>query len=147
MRYLSDDEVKGMQGLGHGGEVFAGIDGNLYEWVAGVDEWGDSIGFWQGLSQPEAPLDGLGALYEAPDGTLYQVQGLGEDEEPPAPEQSEEGGESEGKPAMGPGRPGEIRTGPDGKKYRWVRGRDAQGKVTGFWRRLRPIAVRGPRPQ
>src|SRR5262249_9088660 len=112
----------------------------------------DPIGFWQGLSQPEVPaLGGLGALYAAPDGTLYGVQGLAEEEGAAAAE-SEQSGKSEAPPAMGPGRPGEIRAGPDGKRYRWVQGLDAQGKRTGFWRRLRPRApgrlrLPGRRPQ
>ena len=48
--------------------------GILYEWVEGVDEWGE-----QELSQAQDPaLSGLGALYQAPDGTLYQMHGLAE---------------------------------------------------------------------
>ena len=43
-------------------------------------------------------------------------------------------------PKMGPGRPGEMRVGPDGKRYRWVLGVGAGGKRRGFWRRLRPRA-------
>jgi hypothetical protein len=83
MRYLSEDEAARMMGLGYIGEVYQGLDGHLYEWVEGVDEWGDPIGFLQGLSEPEvAELSGLGALYQAPDGTLYQMQGLAEEEKP-----------------------------------------------------------------
>ena len=75
MRYLGDDEATQMKGIG----LYQGTDGNLYEWVEGVDAWGDSIGFWQGVSQPEdSALSGLGALYQAPDGTLYQMHGLAE---------------------------------------------------------------------
>ncbi len=151
MRYLSEDEVMQMQGLGDVGDLYEGLDGHLYEWVEGVDAWGESIGFWQGVSEPVAPvLGGLGALYEAPDGTVYQVQGLSEEEEEAAeaeaPAQSEEARETPAMPPMGRGRPGEIRRAPDGKRYRWVQGRDAQGKRTGFWRRLRPIARGQRRP-
>jgi len=95
------------------GNVAEGADGQLYEWVQGVDGLGNSFGFWRVLkrglrslarralpfAQKIAPFipggsaaltvaapilkqvgvsgpDGLGALYEAPDGTMYQVQGV-----------------------------------------------------------------------
>ena len=58
MRYLSEDEA-----MGYVGELYEDLDGQLYGWVEGVDEWGDPIGSWHGLSQPEVPaLGGLGAL-------------------------------------------------------------------------------------
>src|SRR5215510_1564731 len=127
MRYLGEDEAQ-MQGLGYFGQVYLGVDGHLYEWVEGVDPQGESIGFWQGLSQPEPPmLDGLGALYEAPDGTVYRVEGLAdEDQAQPdaeASEQSEQPAQSAAAKATGPkgrGRPGEIRLGPDHRRYRWI---------------------------
>jgi hypothetical protein len=134
MRYLGEDEVTQMMGLGSVGEVRRGPDGNLYQWVQGVDGLGNPIGSWKKwahrlarravnfipavaalraarpllrkvlpIAQRFAPLipggaavaaglrvakaagvagaDGLGALYQAPDGTVYQVQGLAEDEE------------------------------------------------------------------
>ena len=69
-----------MKGLGDVGELYEDLDGDLYEWVEGVDAWGDPIGFWQGVSEPEVlVLSGLGALYAAPDGTIYQVQGLADE--------------------------------------------------------------------
>jgi hypothetical protein len=104
-------------GLGNVGDVAEGPDGHLYEWVQGVDGLGNPIGFWKRLkrglrsiarramplAQQFAPFvpggaaaltaaspflkqaglvgtDGIGALYEAPDGSLYQVQGTGEDD-------------------------------------------------------------------
>jgi hypothetical protein len=121
-----------MMGLGYPGEVRAGPDGNLYEWVQGIDGLGTPYGFWKFFkraaqrvrrfarrrlrpflrrylpvaSQAAAFIpgagpavasgiraatpylqraglvgtDGLGALYQAPDGSLYQVAGYGEDE-------------------------------------------------------------------
>jgi hypothetical protein len=147
MRYLSEDQATQMMGIGYLGEVRQGPDGNLYQYVQGVDGLGNPIGgFWSRVKrfarkaarralpyvQRFAPLipggaaltaaipivqralpiarqvapfipggaaaltaatpilkeagiegyDGLGALYQAPDGTLYQqVQGLDEDEE------------------------------------------------------------------
>ena len=82
------------------------MDGNLYEYVEGLDEWGNPIGYWQGISEPEAsPLSGLGALYEALDGTVYQVQGLAEEEQMPEPEKAaepEDSGDSDAPKGMGP---------------------------------------------
>lgn len=72
MRYLGDDEATQLRGI----DLYQGTDGNLYEWVEGVDEWGEPE-----LSQAQDPaLSGLGALYQAPDGTLYQMHGLAEEE-------------------------------------------------------------------
>jgi hypothetical protein len=91
------------------GEIAHGGDGNLYQWVQGVDGLGSPFGFWKRLRNlakralPVAKLvapfvpgasaaltvaspflrkvgvagaDGLGALYAAPDGSMYQVQGI-----------------------------------------------------------------------
>jgi hypothetical protein len=118
MRYLGEDEPTQVLGIGYLGQVAQGPDGNLYQWVQGVDGLGNPIGFWRKwrrrlrrvvqrampFVQQVAPFipggaaalkvatpilqragvagyDGLGALYQAPDGTLYQVQGLAQDEE------------------------------------------------------------------
>jgi hypothetical protein len=123
MRYLSENDVTQMMGIGYLGEVRQGPDGNLYQYVQGVDGLGNLIGFWRrfrkrlkkfvGRALPFAQqvasliphpaaqaaargltavtpflkqagiagYDGLGALYQAPDGTLYQMQGLAQDEE------------------------------------------------------------------
>ena len=40
MRYLGEDEAPKMNGF----DLYQGADGNLYEWVEGVDEWGEQIG-------------------------------------------------------------------------------------------------------
>ncbi len=37
MRYLGEDEATQMRGI----DLYQGADGNLYEWVEGVDEWGE----------------------------------------------------------------------------------------------------------
>jgi hypothetical protein len=63
-----------------------------------------------------------GALYQAPDGSLYQVQGLAESPDP-----------------LGEGVPGEVRQGPDGRAYQWVQGYDGLGEPVGFWF-LAPLA-------
>src|SRR5215813_2550431 len=44
------EEMTQVMGLGsYVGEVRQGPDGNLYEWVAGVDGLGNPIGFWKKL--------------------------------------------------------------------------------------------------
>jgi hypothetical protein len=128
MRHLSEDEAARMMGLGYVGELYQDLDGYLYEWVEGVDEWGDPIGFLQGLSEPEvAELSGLGALYQAPDGTLYQMQGLAEEEKP----MEAMGPRAQGQrrlPGRRPRRPGPgVKGGPPRKKG-------------GFLKKLLPIA-------
>ena len=142
MRYLGEDEAPKMNGF----DLYQGADGNLYEWVEGVDEWGE-----QELSQAQDPaLSGLGALYQAPDGTLYQMRGLAEGEEaggeqpaggePPAGEQQPEGEEPPMR-AMGPRaqsrqrffRRQPQRLGPGGRGGR-------PRKKGGFLKKLLPIA-------
>jgi len=146
MRYLGEDEATRMMGPGYVGDLYQDLDGHLYEWVEGVDEWGDPSGFLQGLSEPQvAELSGLGALYEAPDGTLLQVQGLAEEEaaETEAAKTEESGG-TEPPKGMGPARrlhprarvrrrrPG-LRPGPGVK-------RGPPRKKGGFLKKLLPIA-------
>ena len=143
MRYLGDDEATQMRGIG----LYQGTDGNLYEWVEGVDAWGDSIGFWQGVSQPEdSVLSGLGALYQAPDGTLYQMHGLAEDAETgaeaePEAEKEPEAGEEQPMKAMGP-RPQRLRRLPGRRPQRPAPGvrRGARRRKGGFLKKLLPIA-------
>jgi hypothetical protein len=118
---IGEDAMTQMMGVGYLGEVRQGPDGNLYQYVQGVDGLGNPIGgFWSRLKRGlravhrlaqrgasfvpgpygaairaglkiatpilqkagVAGYEGLGALYQAPDGTLYQqVQGVDEDEE------------------------------------------------------------------
>lgn len=144
MRYLGDDEVVQMRGIG----LYQGTDGNLYEWMEGVDASDDEIGVWQGLSESEdVALRGLGALYQAPDGSLYQIHGLSEDAEGGAQPESEgeekpeAAAEESSAPAMGPRaqarrrfirrrsrRPGQTQRG------------GAPRKRGGFFKKLLPIA-------
>jgi len=145
MRYLGDDEATQMKGIG----LYQGADGNLYEWVEGVDAWGDAIGFWEGVSQSEDPRSSdLGALYQAPDGTLYQMHGLAEDAETgteaePEAEKEQEAGEEPPMKAMGP-RARRVRRFP-GRRPRpgLVPRRGAPGRTRkrgGFFKKLLPIA-------
>ena len=114
MRYIDGDDTPAMAGLGFLADVHEGVDGNLYEWVEGLSEWGEPIGFWQGLA--EVPVDtgmsGLGALYQASDGNLYQMHGLEEDKDDDG-EDDDDGKEGTMGPKMGPGKRGEIRVGPE----------------------------------
>jgi hypothetical protein len=72
---------------------------------------------------------GLGALYQAPDGSLYQMQGVAA---------SAAGlGEDELTQMMGIGHLGQIQQAPDGHLYQWVEGIDGLGNPIGFWKRLR----------
>jgi hypothetical protein len=173
MRYLSESDMTQMMGSGYLGEVRQGPDGNLYQYVQGVDGLGNPIGgFWSRLkkvargvvrkalplAQQFAPFipggaaaltavtpflkqagvagyDGIGALYESPDGSLYQVQGLEEDEDLRGID------EDSMTQIMGIGYLGEVRQGPDGNLYQYVQGVDGLGNpVGGFWSRLKKIA-------
>jgi hypothetical protein len=171
MQYLSEDQMTQMMGIGYLGEVRQGPDGNLYQYMQGVDGLGNPIGsWWKRLVRRALPLarqfapfipggaaaltavtpflkqagvagyEGLGALYQAPDGTLYQqVQGLAEDEELRGL------GEDEVTQMMGIGALGEVRQGPDGNLYQYMQGVDGLGNPIGSWwkrlvRRALPLA-------
>jgi hypothetical protein len=150
MRYLGEDA-----GAVHG-ELYEDLDGSLYEWVEGyekvdgVNEWGEAVGCATcvGDASPD-----LGALYATPDGAVYQMHGLGAEDAEEAPA-AEESAAAEAQPsagdapasAMGRGRAGQIRVGPGGHRFRWVHGKNAQGKPIGFWRRIRPMARPDGRP-
>lgn len=78
---LGQDEA--MQGVGCPGGC-QGAEGQLYEWVQGVDGLGTPVGYWRPRSgtQPGAPYvrndaPFLGEIAQAADGQLYQwVQGV-----------------------------------------------------------------------
>lgn len=197
MRNLSEDQVTQMMGIGYLGEVRQGPDGNLYQYVQGVDGLGNPIGgIWRRFKRfarkavrralpyvqqfaplipgvgpavsvltsaipaappvmmPTAPAEappatppasmapaetatagwGLGALYQAPDGSLYQVQGLAAEEE------LQGIGDDAVTQMMGVGYLGEVRQGPDGNLYQYVQGVDGLGNLTGFWSQLKRFA-------
>lgn len=176
MRYLSEYEATQMMGIGYLGEVRQGPDGNLYQYVQGVDGLGNPIGFWRGWRKRlkkfvgralpfaqrvasfipgpygtavatalktatpilqragVAGYEGIGALYEAPDGSVYQVNGLAEDAELRGID------EDSMTQMMGIGYLGEVRQGPDGGLYQWVEGIDGLGNAIGFWKGLKRLA-------
>jgi hypothetical protein len=78
-----------------------------------------------------AANNGLGALYQAPNGAVYQVSGLDQDEELLGP------GQDELMEVAGIGSLGEVRLGADGYLYQWTEENDGLGNVVGSWRRLR----------
>ena len=122
------DDLTQVMGVGFLGEVRQGPDGNLYQYVQGVDGLGNPIGgFWsrlkkvaRGVVRKALPIAkqfapfipggaaaltavtpylkqagvagyaGLGALYQAPDGTLYQMQGLANDDDLRGPDDDDE---------------------------------------------------------
>ena len=51
MRYLGEDELTQVMGLGYVGEIRQGPDGRLYQWVEGIDGLGNPIGLWKGLQR------------------------------------------------------------------------------------------------
>ena len=156
MRYLGEDELTQVMGIGYYGEVRQGPDGNLYQWVEGVDGlFGNPIGFWRALrrlgrrlrpflrralpiAQRLAPfIPGVGPAVAAGlrvaapllrQAGVAGYDGLGEDELTQV---------------MGIGYLGEVRTGPDGNLYQWVEGVDGLlGNPIGFWRALRRLGRR-----
>jgi hypothetical protein len=46
VRYLGEDEVAQMMGIGYVGEVRRGLDSNVYQWIQGIDGLGNPVGFW-----------------------------------------------------------------------------------------------------
>jgi hypothetical protein len=86
-----------------------------------------------------AGYDGLGALYQAPDGSVYQVAGYEGDE---ALEGLEADDELSGYADDSAQMLGEVRQGPDGNLYQWVQGVDGLGNPIGFWRSLRRFVKR-----
>lgn len=52
MQYVSEDQATQMMGIGYLGEVRQGPDGNLYQYVQGIDGLGNPIGgFWSRLKR------------------------------------------------------------------------------------------------
>jgi hypothetical protein len=77
-----------------------------------------------------------GALYQAPDGSLYQMSGF--DDEFDGSLYAAKGFDDD---LGGPGDfPGEVRQGADGRLYQWVEGYDGLGDPVGFWSLIPSIA-------
>jgi hypothetical protein len=184
MRYLGEDEVNQMMGIGYLGEVRTGPDGNLYQWVETVDGLGNPIGFWRKLRrfgrrllrramplvQQIAPLVPGGAAVSALRTAapllrravpiVQQVAPVIPGAAPAAaavtqaipaaaaaaPEETTTAGwglgQDELTQVMGIGYPGQIAQAPDGNLYQWVEGHDGLGNPIGFWRALRRLGRR-----
>ena len=83
-----------------------------------------------------AEYDGIGELYEAPDGNIYQVHGLEGDDEMHGID------EDHMTQMMGIGYLGEVRRAPDGNLYQFMKGVDGLGNLTGFWGKLKKLGSR-----
>jgi hypothetical protein len=83
-----------------------------------------------------ADYGGLGALYEAPDGSLYAVDGVGQEDEYLGL------GDDELMEVAGIGSLGEVRLGLDGHLYQWTEESDGLGNVFGSWKRVKKLARR-----
>ena len=143
MRYLGEDEPTQVLGIGYLGQVAQGPDGNLYQWVQGVDGLGNPIGQWRKwrrrlrrvvqrampFVQQVAPfIPGGAAALKVATPILQRAgvagyDGLGQDELTQV---------------MGIGYLGEVRQGPDGNLYQYVQGVDGLGNpIGGIWSRLK----------
>ncbi len=188
MRYLGQDELTQVMGIGYLGEVRQGPNGNLYQWVQGVDGLGNPVGFWRAFRrlarrirpflrralpvvQQFAPLiPGVGpaaAALRAATPLLRQALPVIQQVAPLIPgatpaaaaltaampaeataapaEAATAGwglGQDELTQVMGLGYHGEVRQGPDGNLYQWVEGYDGLGNPIGFWRALRRLGRR-----
>ena len=71
-----------------------------------------------------------GALYQAPDGSLFQMQGFDESLDESLYDPDGFADELDEAPDM---LPGEVRLGADGRLYQWVQGYDGLGDPVGFW--------------
>src|SRR5262249_14621029 len=188
MRHVGEDQLTQMMGLGSFvGEVRQGPDGNLYQWVQGVDGLGKPVGFWRALRRLRrrvlplvrrfAPLVPEGVVatalrHAAP--LLRRVQPVFQQlvaspvpdvvptapaaapaeaaasATPAPPAEVPEGaatagwglGQDELTQVMGLGYHGEVAQGPDGNLYQWVQGVGRLGNPVGFWRRFRRLARR-----
>jgi hypothetical protein len=77
MRYLSGyQRTQPISGMGHLGEIRQGVDGNLYEWVQGVDGLGNPIGFWKKLKKWGKRLAKTALKYYPPAAALRSLAPL-----------------------------------------------------------------------
>ncbi|NEP86161.1 MAG: hypothetical protein F6K18_04635 [Okeania sp. SIO2C2] len=187
MRY-PDEDMNQMMGIGqYLGEIRQAPDGNLYQWVEGIDGLGRRGGFWKRAKRRAKKLvkkvarmtpagqalrllpvakriarrrarmagyEGIGGLYEAPDGSIYQMQGMGDYEDIDGIAASEELyglSEDDLTEIMGIGTLGEIQQGPDGNLYQWTEdlegidglGRRRRRRRGGRWKRFKRRFKRG----
>jgi hypothetical protein len=120
--WLGDEES--VQGVGCSGPCM-GADGNLYEWVEGIDGLGNPVGFWKRLRRGLRRVAPLAQMIPGGAATMSVARRAGLM------------GADEMTEVMGVGALGELAEGPDGNLYQWVQGVDGLGNPFGFWKRLR----------
>lgn len=128
------------------GEIREGPDGNFYQWVEGIDGFGNPIGFWKALKRGfravrrVARIPVVRKLLPAAAGL---IPGIG-----PAAAAGVMAAQRAGILGLGQIDPeimgignyiGEVREGPDGELYQWEEGIDGFGNPIGFWKALRRI--------
>lgn len=139
-----DDYVGEWLGLGdYVGEIREGPDGQLYQWVEGIDGLGSPIGFWKairsvgraigkgvGAIRKVARLPGVRQLLPVAAG---MIPGIG-----PAAAVGVRAAQSAG--LLGEGDyVGEVRMGMDGNLYQWEEGIDGLGNAFGFWKQIKSV--------
>ena len=139
-----DDYAGHWLGLGeYVGELREGPDGQLYEWVEGVDGLGHPIGFWKAIrSVGRAIGKGVGAvrkvarlpgIRQALPIAAGMIPGIG-----PAAAAGVRAAQSAG--LLGDGDyVGELRVGMDGNLYQWEEGMDGLGNPIGFWKQIKSV--------
>ncbi|MGH8590898.1 MAG: hypothetical protein ACREXX_16695 [Gammaproteobacteria bacterium] len=162
MRYIGQYDVPGAMGVGYLGEVRQGPDGNLYQYVQGVDGLGNPIGFWRRLKrfarrvvrkalpyvQKFAPLiPGVGPAVSVLTSAIPAASGMAPMMVPvEAPAAMPAAPATEAVPPAETSTAGfglgEIAMGQDGHLYQWAQGVDGLGNPIGFWKRLRRLARR-----
>jgi len=149
MNYYGDTDMTQVMGIGYLGEVRQAPDGQVYQWVQGVDGLGNPIGFWKKLrrlARRALPIVQSAASFiphpaaqaVARGISLARRSGLVGYDGPGA----YYGVAQDPTDVMGIGNLGEIRRGPDGQAYQWVQGIDGLGNPIGFWKKLRRFVRR-----
>ena len=133
MQYAAD-HLNETLGIGsYVGEIRQAPDGQLYEWVEGIDGLGNPIGFWKAIkaigrgiksaARTALPLVKTIARRALPLANF--IPGVG-----PAIATA-------GRLAQRAGILGEIAQGPDGQLYEYVEAVDGLGNTIGFWKPIR----------
>jgi hypothetical protein len=129
------------------GELRQGPDGQLYQWVEGIDGFGNPFGFWKAIKavgrfvgrglRAVTRLPGIRQLLPVAAGFIPGAGPL-VSAGITAAQRSGILGLGQAEPEVG-GFVGEVRQGPDGQLYQWVEGIDGFGNPFGFWKALRSV--------
>ncbi|MDZ7361172.1 MAG: hypothetical protein ONB46_10650 [candidate division KSB1 bacterium] len=125
------------------GELRQGPDGQLYQWVEGIDGFGNPFGFWKALKsvgrfvgrglRAVTRLPGIRQLLPAAAGIIPGAGAVVS-----AAQQAGVLGLGQAEPDVG-SFVGEIRQAPDGQLYQWVEGIDGFGNPFGFWKAIKAV--------